>query len=34
MAKANLFLKFIPQYFDFLAGFRPQQQDVFPQTLK
>ena len=29
MAKANLILKFIPQYFDFLAGFRPQQQDAF-----
>ena len=29
MAKANLFLKFVPQYFDFLAGFRPEQQDNF-----
>ena len=34
MAKANLFRKFIPQYFDFLAGFRPQQQDAFLQTLQ
>ena len=34
MAKASLFLKFIPQYSDFLAGFRPQQQDVFLQTLQ
>ena len=30
MAKANL----IPQYFDFLAGFYPQQQDAFLQTLQ
>ena len=34
MAEANLFLKFIPQYFDFLAGFRSQQQDAFLQTLQ
>ena len=36
MAKANLFLKFIPQYSNFLAmaGFRLQQQDAFLQTLQ
>ena len=34
MAKANLFFKFISQYFDFLEGFRPQQQDAFLQTLQ
>ena len=34
MAKTNLFLKFIPQYFDFLVGFRPQEQDAFLQTLQ
>ena len=34
MAKAILFLKFIPQYFGLLAGFRPQQQDAFLQTLQ
>ena len=34
MAKANLFPKFFPRYFDFLAGFRPQQQDAFLQTLQ
>ena len=34
MAKDKLFLKIINQYFDFLAGFRPQQQDAFLQTLQ
>ena len=34
MAKANLFLKFIPQYFNVLEGFHPQQQDAFLQTLQ
>ena len=34
MVKANLFLKFILQYFNFLAGFRLQQQDAFLQTLQ